>query len=78
MRLGCDHHSRLHSNQGPQRPVPASRPPADPEGRQYYLDWLRVIAFGILIFYHVGMFYVTWDWYLKSRYSSVSWNRSWS
>ena len=40
--------------------------------RRYDLDWLRVFAFGVLIFYHVGLFYVTWDWYLKSRYSSVS------
>ena len=39
-------------------------------GRRYDLDWLRVFAFGVLIFYHVGMFYVTWDWYLKSRYSA--------
>jgi len=39
--------------------------------RRYDLDWLRVFAFGVLIFYHVGMFYVTSDWYLKSRYSST-------
>ena len=38
--------------------------------RRYDLDWLRVFAFGILIFYHVGMFYVTWDWHVKSRYAS--------
>ena len=34
--------------------------------RRYDLDWLRVIAFLILIFYHSGMFYVTWDWHVKS------------
>ncbi|MEL6369448.1 MAG: acyltransferase family protein [Pseudomonadota bacterium] len=34
--------------------------------RRYDLDWLRVIAFAILIFYHIGMFYVTWDWHVKS------------
>ena len=39
--------------------------------RRYDLDWLRIFAFGVLILYHVGMFYVTWDWYLKSRYSSA-------
>ncbi|MEP9389311.1 acyltransferase family protein [Mesorhizobium sp. KR9-304] len=39
-------------------------------GRRYDLDWLRVFAFGVLIFYHVGMFYVTWDWIVKSRYSA--------
>jgi len=30
------------------------------------LDWIRVIAFGLLILYHVGMFYVPWDWHVKS------------
>jgi Acyltransferase family len=40
-----------------------------PVGRRYDLDWLRVIAFGLLIFYHVGMFYVTWDWHVKSVYA---------
>lgn len=35
-------------------------------GRRYDLDWLRIIAFGLLIFYHVGMFYVPWDWHVKS------------
>ena len=34
--------------------------------RRYDLDWLRIIAFGLLIFYHVGMFFVTWDWHVKS------------
>ena len=37
--------------------------------RRYDLDWLRVIAFGLLIFYHIGMFYVTWEWHVKSVYS---------
>lgn len=41
-------------------------------GRRYDLDWLRVIAFGLLIFYHIGMFYVTWDWHVKSLYAG-SW-----
>ena len=34
--------------------------------RRHDLDWLRVIAFGILIFYHIGMFYVSWGWHVKS------------
>ena len=38
--------------------------------RRYDLDWLRIIAFGLLIFYHVGMFYVTWGWHVKSNYAS--------
>lgn len=42
----------------------------DPTARRYDLDWLRIIAFGMLIFYHVGMFYVTWGWHVKSTYAS--------
>lgn len=35
--------------------------------RRYDLDWLRVLAFGLLILYHVGMYYVAdWDWHIKS------------
>ena len=30
------------------------------------LDSLRLIAFGLLILYHVGMFYVSWDYHVKS------------
>lgn len=37
--------------------------------RRYDLDWLRVIAFGLLIFYHIGMFYVTWGWHVKSAHA---------
>lgn len=37
--------------------------------RLIYLDWLRVGAFGLLILYHVGMFYVTWDWHVKSDHA---------
>ena len=38
--------------------------------RRYDLDWLRIAAFGTLILYHVGMFYVTWDWHVKSSRAS--------
>lgn len=34
--------------------------------RRYDLDWVRVGAFFLLILYHVGMFYVPWDWHVKS------------
>lgn len=37
--------------------------------RRYDLDWLRVIAFGLLIFYHIGMYYVPWGWHVKSPYA---------
>ncbi len=34
--------------------------------RRYDLDWLRIGAFGILIFYHVGMYYVPWHFHVNS------------
>ncbi|MEM8896086.1 MAG: acyltransferase family protein, partial [Bacteroidota bacterium] len=35
--------------------------------RRYDLDWLRVLVFGLLICYHVGMFFVPWDWHFKNN-----------
>ena len=37
--------------------------------RRYDIDALRVMAFSILIVYHVAMFYVeNWGWHIKSEY----------
>ena len=38
--------------------------------RLYFLDWVRILAFLLLILYHVGMYYVSWDWHVKSPYAS--------
>ncbi|MBL7860101.1 MAG: acyltransferase family protein [Cyclobacteriaceae bacterium] len=35
--------------------------------RKNELDWLRVILFGLLILYHVGMFFVPWGWHIKNN-----------
>jgi glucan biosynthesis protein C len=37
-----------------------------PFDRRYDLDWIRVGAFFLLILYHTGMFYVPWDWHVKT------------
>ena len=34
--------------------------------RKHFLDWLRIIAFGLLILFHTGMLYVSWSYNLKS------------
>lgn len=39
--------------------------------RRHDLDWLRIFAFGLLIFYHIGMFYVTWGWHVKSQHAGT-------
>lgn len=36
--------------------------------RRYDLDALRVGAFLLLLLYHLGMFYVPWDWHVKSSH----------
>jgi len=39
--------------------------------RRHDLDWLRVLAFALLIFYHIGMLYVeNWGFHIKSQYLS--------
>jgi glucan biosynthesis protein C len=38
--------------------------------RRFDLDWVRILAFMLLIGYHVGMYYVTWDWHVKSAHAS--------
>lgn len=48
----------------PASPLPAPLP------RYHFLDWVRIIAFFLLILFHVGMYYVTWDWHVKSPYAS--------
>ncbi len=37
--------------------------------RRYDLDWVRVCAFGLLVVFHVGMYYVSWDWHVKSPHA---------
>ncbi|SHG56733.1 acyltransferase family protein [Massilia sp. CF038] len=41
-----------------------------PQTRLFFLDWVRIIAFMLLIVYHVGMYYVTWGWHVKSPFAS--------
>jgi glucan biosynthesis protein C len=40
------------------------------QARLFFLDWVRIIAFLLLILYHVGMYYVSWDWHVKSPFAS--------
>ena len=45
-------------------------PALSPAVREYGLDWLRVFAFCLLILYHSGMAFVSWDWHLKNPQQS--------
>ncbi len=45
-------------------------PPFAPQRseRRVDLDWVRIGAFGLLIFYHVGLLYVSWGFHIKSAH----------
>lgn len=36
--------------------------------RHYGLDWLRIGAFGLLILYHIGMYFSEWPWIVKTQH----------
>jgi surface polysaccharide O-acyltransferase-like enzyme len=40
--------------------------------RLYFLDWIRIFAFFVLIFFHTGMYYVSWGWHVKSPDASTA------
>ncbi|MCP5061069.1 MAG: acyltransferase family protein, partial [Ignavibacteriae bacterium] len=35
--------------------------------RRYDLDWLRVIAFYLLIIYHTALIFVSWEFHIKNK-----------
>ncbi len=39
--------------------------------RLYFLDWLRILAFAALVVYHVGMYYVSWNFHVKSPFKDL-------
>ena len=53
-----------------KRQTVSHSPHLAPEGseRRVDLDWVRIGAFGLLIFYHVGMLYVSWGFHIKSAH----------
>ena len=34
--------------------------------RYDFLDWLRVLAIGVLLFFHTGMLFVGWGWHITN------------
>jgi len=47
------------------------QPPPAPS-RLLFLDWLRIGAFALLVLYHVGMYYVSWGWHVKSPFAGTT------
>lgn len=64
------HDSVLVFDQNQKSPsAPSAVPTADPSlpfPREFGLDWLRVFAFAVLILYHTGMIFVSWDFHIKN------------
>jgi hypothetical protein len=50
--------------------TPATHVTTHTATRLFFLDWVRIIAFFVLILYHVGMYYVSWGWHVKSPAAS--------
>ena len=44
--------------------------PSPSRDRLLFLDWLRIAAFALLVLYHTGMYYVTWNFHVKSPQAS--------
>lgn len=44
------------------------------EIRRFDIDWIRVLSFDVLILYHVGMFFVPWEFHIKNN-DLVEWFR---
>ncbi len=44
--------------------------------RRHDIDWIRVIAFYILILFHVGMVFVPWDFHIKNN-TTAEWFETW-
>ncbi len=43
--------------------------------RRYDLDWLRVFAFALLMLFHTGMMFSTWDWHVKNLETSETFDQ---
>ncbi len=45
------------------------------DNRLYFIDWLRVLAFGLLIIFHCAMPFVEFGWEIKNKEHSVGLTR---
>jgi hypothetical protein len=56
----------IHSVPGSASPPQGTALQDAPRRREHGLDWLRVMAFTLLIGYHSGMHFVPWPWTIKN------------
>ncbi|QBE66991.1 hypothetical protein EWM63_01055 [Pseudoduganella lutea] len=53
-------------------PTPASSSSLADTQRLYFLDWMRIGAFGVLVCFHTGLYYGPWDWHVKSAHAGTA------
>ena len=46
--------------------------------RYEFLDWLRVIAIFVLLFFHTGMMFVGWGWHIENAETSLRCSCRWT
>jgi hypothetical protein len=54
------------------RAIPQLMKSQNVAGRRHDLDWLRLIAIAILLFYHTAMLFNPWPWHIKNNETSAS------
>ncbi len=52
--------------------VQYDQPITDNQQRRHDLDWLRLIAIVILLFFHTGMWFNEWGWHVKNNETSTT------
>ena len=63
----------MHTPPAPTAAAPSTASAASASSsRLLFLDWLRIIALALLVPYHVGMYYVTWGWHIKSPFAAAT------
>lgn len=59
----------MSSNRQNSAEMPPGAAPSPARVRRVDLDWLRIVAFGLLIVYHVALVYSPFDWHIRSHHT---------
>ncbi len=54
------------------QPTISEQPKTSNQQRRHDLDWLRLIAIGILLFFHTGMWFNEWGWHVKNSETTTT------
>lgn len=69
----CEYAANWGPSKGANMPSAPTREKSEAiPSRRTDLDWLRIIAFGLLIFYHIGVFFQPWPWRANSQHATAA------